>query len=291
MTMNLYKTNVLICAVAALPVLGGCSLFSKKSEVAAVMPTDRENVSAPTKVDTYTPEEIRKGIVKGDWAIEEVFGKKTVGESAPFLKFVPSEKRIYGNNGCNVINARYTYSPKDSLMSFSELATTMRLCDKEGLTDYEINTALGATKYYSWEVKDMDYYLTFCDEHRQPVMKLMHQNFDFLNGTWGVTAIDGEAVNVPDMKFVIDIDEGKIHGNTGCNILNGSVEIDMDTANSISFSDFGITRMACPDMNYETKLVVALEEVTYARPVSPTEVRLYDSSQKEVIRLVRTTDK
>lgn len=279
-------------AIAMLPLLAGCGIFgSKKIQPEAVMPTDRENVAAPADLKSYNPEEIKKGVVKGDWAIDTVYGKPTVGETAPFLKFVPSEKRVYGNNGCNVINARYTYSPKDSTISFSELACTLMLCGKEGLTDYEINTALGATKYYSWSVKDSDYFLTFYDEHRQPLMTLMHQNFDFLNGTWGVSRIDNENINVPDMKFVIDIDEGKIHGNTGCNILNGSVEIDMDAANSISFSGIAITRMACPDMNYETKLVVALEEVTAARPVSANEAVLLDSQHKEVIRLRRAADK
>ena len=46
-------------------------------------------------------------------------------------------------------------------------------------------------------------------------MELMHQNFQFLNGTWLVKEIDGQPVNVPDMKLVIDVDEGRLHGNTG----------------------------------------------------------------------------
>ena len=45
-------------------------------------------------------------------------------------------------------------------------------------------------------------------------MEMMHQNFQFLNGTWLVKEIDGQAVDVPDMKLVIDVDEGKLHGNT-----------------------------------------------------------------------------
>ena len=59
----------------------------------------------------------------------------------PFLKFVASDKRVYGNNGCNVINAAYSYNPADSTISFGDLASTMMMCHKEGLTDYEINTA------------------------------------------------------------------------------------------------------------------------------------------------------
>ncbi len=119
----------------------------------------------------------------------------------------------------------------------------------------------------------------------------MHQNFQFLNGTWRVTRIGEKAVDVPDMKMVFDVDEGKVHGNTGCNIFNGNLEIDMEKANSISISALGVTRMACPDQNYETLFLVALEEVSAAKPVSSTEVILYDSQQKEVMRLQRAVAK
>ena len=122
-------------------------------------------------------------------------------------------------------------------------------------------------------------------------MTLMHQNFQFLNGTWGVTAINEKPVNVPDMKIVIDVDEGKLHGNTGCNIMNGNFTTDMGTANSISFQKIITTRMACPDDSHETEFVVALEDAAYARPISPTKVLLLDNSGKVVLELQRTSDK
>jgi heat shock protein HslJ len=278
--------------LAILPLMAGCGLFTKTNvQREAVMPNDRETVAKSSALKTYSPEELNKGVIKGDWTIDSVYSKPTVGEETPFLKFVPSENRIYGNNGCNVINAKYEYNPSDSTISFSELACTMMLCNKDGLTDYEINTALGSAKFYSWSVNDSEYYLTFYDEIHHPIMKLLHQNFDFLNGTWGVSYLNGEKINVEGMKFVIDIDEGRLHGNSGCNIINGSVEIDMETPNSISFSGIMMTKMACPDLNYETALVVALEEVTGARPISASEVSLFDSQQQEIIRLCRAADK
>ena len=56
-------------------------------------------------------------------------------------------------------------------------------------------------------MEDSNYYLFFYDETRREVMKLMHQNFQFLNGTWRVTRIGEKAVDVPDMKMVFDVDE------------------------------------------------------------------------------------
>lgn len=253
-----------------------------------VLPHDRERISDHKELRTYTSEEIAKGVVKGDWAIEQVNGRNAVGEKAPFLKFSPSEKRFYGNNGCNSITGTYTYNPADSTLRFENLAATMMLCSKEGITDYEINAALDATRRYTWTEKDGDYYLHLLDDANREVMTLMHQNFDFLNGAWGVAMIGKREIDNPDVQLVIDVDENKIHGNTGCNILNGAMETDMDAANSISFNSIVTTRMACPpDDNTETEFIVALEEASRAKPVSATEVLLFDSMGNQVLKLVR----
>lgn len=283
------KETFTICALALLA--ASCGIFGgSKNKQEPMLPHDREVISTAKTIKTYTSEELKRGIVKGDWSIREVNGHAAVGQQAPFIKFVEKEHRVYGNNGCNTLNADYKYNSADSTISFSNVLTTMMACNKEGITDTEINAAINAARYYSWKIEGSDYYLYFYNSARKPVMVLMHQNFDFLNGTWRVAAIDGKPVNVPDMKMVIDVDEGKLHGNTGCNIFNGQMEINMKEANSISFSAIGMTRMACPDMNYETALIVALEEACAARPAGPKEVLLFDNEGKQVLQLERTSD-
>lgn len=281
----------------AFPILGlmasSCGVLKKDSKGVqrdAVMPTDRENIVQPVS-SVYNSSDLEKGIVKGDWAIETVNGKKVVGETAPYLKFSPAEGKVYGNNGCNVINADYKYNPSDSTISFSYLASTMMLCNKEGITDTEINIALDRTRRYSWNLNGDEYYIYLYDEEGEKIMELMHQNFSFLNGTWAIKEIEGEKVNVPGMKLVIDIDEGKIHGNTGCNILNGSVELNMESPNSISFQSIAKTLMLCPDMQYETQLCVALEEAMKAKPLQGGKVELLDMQDKVVLLMERTADK
>lgn len=253
----------------------------------AVLPRDREKLTQKKDTPTYTSAELAKGVLKGDWAIETVNGKPAVGEKAPFLRFSPSENMVYGNNGCNSINGFYKYNASDSTLSFSNMASTMMLCHQEGLTDYEIAAALELTKFYDWKIVDNDFYLYFLNEAHHPVMSLMHQNFDFLNGTWHVVSINGAKVNSSNMNLVIDVDEGKIHGDTGCNILNGMMETDMEQVNSISFSRIATTRKACPDGNLETELLVALEDTSTAKPISKTAVLLLDSQGNEVLRLIR----
>ena len=284
-------------SLLALTIMGSCNSYKKLESTSSsnvkkesVLPSDRTDIVQAVS-SVYTSQEISKGIIKGDWAIEKVNGKKAIGEKAPYLKFVPEEKKVYGNNGCNVINANYEYNPSDSTISFSYLASTMMLCHMDGITDREINLALDATRYYKVALSGDDFSLTLYNEEREPVMELMHQNFQFLNGTWAVKEISGEKVNVAKMKLVIDVEEGKLHGNTGCNVINGTLETNMKFANSISFQAISKTLMLCPDENYETRLLMALEEAMKAKPLKGGKVELLDSEGKPVLLLERTSDK
>lgn len=283
------------CAIFAITPLASCSVWkdlirrkpTEKKEI--TLPQDREQIHTQTTQKRYSESDLAKGILSGDWSIESVVGKPAVGETSPFLRFEPSEHRVYGNNGCNVYNAQYRINPADSTISFSNPITTMMMCNKQGITDYEVNAALDAARFYdlSKGTTEYDYMLHLYDEHHVEVMSLMHQNFDFLNGTWRVAAIGPNMVNDPEMKLVIDIDEKKVHGNTGCNILNGTLDTDMETPNSISFQEIMLTRMACPDPELQTQLIVALEDASHAKPISQSRVLLIDDDGNTVLTLVR----
>lgn len=265
-----------------------CSLFNKqevKQEV--ILPQDREAINSPSSLKTYSSKELKNGIITGDWAIEEVLDKPAVGEKAPFLKFVAEENRMFGNNGCNTVNANYTYNPADSTLRFENVLTTMMMCGKQGITDMEVNSALNNTRFYSWFIDENNSYLYFYDQNHVKLMTLMHQDFDFLNGAWKVSEINGEKVNIDEMKLVFDVDEHKVHGNTGCNVLNGDFLTDMNAPNSVSFEDIAVTLMMCPQMEYQTALLVALEEAEKAKPVNKDLVVFLDSNDKIVLTLTR----
>lgn len=275
--------------------LSSCSLFNNSTKQTVkkeiVLPQDREAIMVKTDPKTYSPEEFAKGIVKGDWAIEKVFGEEAVGEKAPFLKFALSDDRVYGNNGCNTINAEYKYNPSDSILVFENVAVTMMLCAKEGITDYLINQALNETRRYALKDVEDGYIMTLYNEAGKEVMLLTHQNLDFLNGTWKVIEIDGEPIDVENMKLVIDVDEHKVHGNTGCNVFNGKLETDMETPNTFSFESMAVTMMYCPQIEYQTAMLVALEDAERAKPIDKNRVQLLNASGRPVITLQRTTDK
>ena len=294
-----YKSSYIISALIAACTLSSCSLFEKfkgkeessdiKREV--VLPQDREAIAVKTDPKMYSPEEFAKGIIKGDWAIESVYDTLAKGQTPPYIKFVTEDNRIYGNNGCNTINGSYHYNPADSTLTFEKVAVTMMLCPEEGITDNLINKALNETRHYSLEEQENGYLLKLYDDRGETIMELTHQNLDFLNGTWKVTSIDGEEINVDKMKLVFDIDERKVHGNTGCNVLNGRLETDMDAPNTFSFESMAVTMMMCPQMEYQTAMLVALEEACRAKPLNKNIVQLLNSDGKPVITLQRTSDK
>lgn len=289
----IYLASATVCLALAgcgsinLPLIGGGDKTPER-EISNELPTDREHIRhASHKEHNFSIADLEEGVVTGDWTIETVNGENVVAETPAYIKFVPSEKRIYGCNGCNTINGSYAYDKVAHTLSFSQIATTMRLCGTPGITDLDINAALANTTNYSWDHNGDEYFLYLKDQNGVVLLKLMHQNFDFLNGSWQVTAIEEEPVDNPEMRLVIDVDGGKIHGNTGCNILNGTMDVDMETANTLSFQDITITRMACPNPSLQTRLIVALEDAAHARPLDADRVVLLNLLRKPVLTLRR----
>ena len=98
--------------------------------------------------------------------------------------------------------------------------------------------------------------------------------------------IDGRKVTNPDVKLVIDVPEGRVHGNTGCNLLNGAITRDPMVVSSVQFSSLATTRMMCPPgENYESALLISLEEVYSGRRADNKGAELLSNSGKTLIKL------
>lgn len=279
------------CGLALLP-LTSCGVFTKNVKTEAQLPADRETVTKDEKKEPYRSNALERGEISGEWAIRTVDGVKAQGETDPYLLFEPKSGRVYGNNGCNTINATYDVNPADSTLRFSDMISTMRLCADSSDLEARINSALEKTRRYTWSFTPELYYaMTFQDISGNTLMMLQRQDFNFLNGTWRVVSIKGMSQDNPDLVLVFDMAEQKIHGNTGCNILNGSISVDMGEHNSLTLQNLATTRMACPEGSVETVMLVALEEVMYARPVNANECELINGQGEPVMTLTRVSDK
>ena len=85
-----------------------------------------------------------------------------------------------------------------------------------------------------------------------------------LNGEWNIIEINGTAVvPAPGQAFPyigLDAATGRISGNSGCNRMMGSFDINSEPGR-ITFDQVGTTRMMCADMSVETNVLNALKQV------------------------------
>ena len=165
------------------------------------------------------------------------------------------------------------------------MISTMMAC-ADAPYEQAINLALDATQSFDITKKGHEYYLELRDNHGNNLMTLRKHNMDFLNGNWQITSVNGKAVSGDDATLFIDINELKVHGNTGCNLLNGSLFINPDKSNAIDFSNLASTRMMCPNMEQESAILLALEETVTAIQGSKNNVMLLNSAGKELMTLM-----
>lgn len=100
-----------------------------------------------------------------------------------------------------------------------------------------------------------------------------------LEGTrWALLRLGDEAVPAGDNRreafFVLEPGEHRISGTGGCNRLIGSYELD---GTRLSFKQLALTRMACPDVQYENAFARALEN-TASWKVSGAHLELSDAA-------------
>ena len=72
-------------------------------------------------------------------------------------------------------------------------------------------------------------------------------------------SIPTDMENQPFIEF--DIKTKRIHGNAGCNIMNGEFQVDANNPSFISFPGVITTMMSCPDMDIESKILNAVNSV------------------------------
>ncbi len=233
----------------------------------------------------YYPSTFADIRLDGEWNIDNVNGQKVTGEERPFITFDLAQGRVYGNNGCNIINGS-AVTGKGNLLSFTGMMSTQKYCANAPF-EHLINTTLDQVRSYKISRYGHESYLDLFNDRGHLVMVLRKHNMDFLNGAWRVTAINGEPNSNEGIQFVFDLPEKKIHGNAGCNIVNGEISIDPDVANSVQFSNMATTRMMCPDIATETAVLVALEETEKAFAKSDNTVTFVNHAGKPVLQLIR----
>ncbi len=222
-------------------------------------------------------------IINGEWSISKVYGQKLEGEERPYITFADAEGRFYGSNGCNIINGSYELAQGDTII-LSNIIATQKYCVNAPY-EYKINGALNCVQTLKIEQVGNEFYLNLMDKNRISVLELRKHNMNFLDGMWQVILINGNRCEDAKVKLAIDINELRLHGNTGCNIINASLYIDPDKTNSLQFEGLMSSRMACDKPQQESDLKVALEMAeTCVRGEDNTAI-IYDKDGNQILVL------
>lgn len=220
----------------------------------------------------------------GEWNILAINNKKVSTRERAYIHLDFLNHRLYGNNGCNVINGDFTANANK--ISFSNIITTMMACHN-ATSEKAVMKALDDAVSFKLLAKNKITYLHILNSRGNTIMTLRRQNIDFINGAWTVKEIDGTPTTDKEVRLVIDTEQLKIHGSTGCNIVNGTIYIDTEKNDAVQFQQLISTRKMCENMKTETALLVALEETCFCKKVSENEIKLINDKGEDMVILSR----
>ena len=118
-------------------------------------------------------------------------------------------------------------------------------------------------------------------------------SIDELGGEWVITAIEGNKIvlefnqDVPYIMF--NTQDMLVAGNAGCNLITGTLVADVK-AETTDFSGLGSTRMMCPDMEMEDKVLKGLAAVKKFRMLKTGEMDFLGEDGSVVFHLKRSNE-
>lgn len=244
--------------------------------------SEAKDEKTETKITFATISDAEKQL-SGEWTIKTMRNKSVRTDTRAYLNFDIKNSKLYGSNGCNTINADLDFSPTEGKLSILSMIASNNSCSAGGHRN--VMKALTEVAALQLKTEKGIEYLYLQNVRGHELIKLKRQNFDFINGVWTVTSIDDKPMAANHIRLVIDTDQMTLHGNTSCNIINGQITIDSDKDHAIQFDDINSSNHKCADIDTETALLVALEEVVSARQVSQSDISLVDNKNKVIVTL------
>ncbi|MBQ6078678.1 MAG: META domain-containing protein [Muribaculaceae bacterium] len=224
----------------------------------------------------------------GEWDIVMLRNNKkvyTLERAYLYLDFAGGNK-VYGNNGCNTVNGTFQLSGNN--LKFNDFITTSESCHNV-TNEKTIMHALADVRRYTLQAQYNAQYLNLMNNKGNVVLVLKRHNLDMMNGPWLVKEINSENVSDLNMRVVIDAVMKTIHGDTGCNIINGIITLDPTKDMAIQFEDLCSNEHDCEEIAGETALLLALESTESCKRINQNEMALLDNKGNIVIVLQRIT--
>ena len=113
-----------------------------------------------------------------------------------------------------------------------------------------------------------------------------------INGAWTVTSVAGEQIALPDSLaeatpyIEFNAENGRVHGYTGCNIMNGTYTLD---GSDLSLGQMATTMMAGPQelMELESKVLDAVNGAASVQQTDEDSLQILDGEGNVTMVLVR----
>lgn len=229
--------------------------------------------------------------ISGEWNVVSVKGEQVEGN--PYIGFNLAEGRIYGNAGCNrIMGGVEVDSVNPGKIGFTGVGATRMMCpDME--TEQKVLEALNEVAGYQAssagvELTDKDGNVLMSLEKKEAPAVSVND----INGKWNITKVEGAAVEVVDKTPFIsfNVAENAVHGNGGCNIINGSFSQEEGNPSSLKFGQMISTMMAGPGMETERKVLSAMNKVASFVVNEDGTLSLMDVADNEVLLLVKSED-
>lgn len=239
--------------------------------------------------------------LSGEWNVVAVEGKEVSGN--PYIGFDLEEGRLYGNAGCNRIMGEFTYVPNvynpkktnsDSIVlghiGLTNVAATRMMCPDMDTEQKVLGALNGVTGFKASatgvELTDKDGKVLISLEKREAPAVSVND----IDGKWNISKVEGAAVEVADKTPFIsfNVAENAVHGNGGCNIINGSFSQEEGNPSSLKFGQMISTMMAGPGMETERKVLAAMNKVASFVVNEDGTLSLMDAGNNEVLLLVKS---
>lgn len=273
------KTQLIIAVCITL--LTGTTACKTKQVVEKKQPTQTESITTVNK--NYTP--LPSGLFNGEWIIDNAMNQPTIGNEVVNIIFDKEKKQVYGNNGCNTFSGTLVCG-EDCAIAFTNCITTLMACHPE-VTETNVMQALGATTHYTTVEHNNDKItIDLLDKDGNAVATLTRQVSQQISGYWNIIEVNGKKIKLDAMPtMVLDLEENKLTGNSGCNIMNGTIVHDLKTNNNkISFTGIATTRRMCApnEMEVEDNVLDALNHIDAFRILNDQNIELYSTHNNKI---------
>ena len=231
--------------------------------------------------------------INGEWNIIEINGAAVVpapNQEFPFIGFDTNTGKVFGNSGCNRMMGSFDVNAKPGTIDLGAMAST-RMAFPDMTLEQNVLSALGQVKKYKKLGKEN---IALCGSSNRPIIVLQKKaptvKLSDLSGKWIISEAGGQSIpeGMEKQPFIeFNLSEKRIHGNAGCNLINGGFVADNENSSAISFPQLISTMMACPDMEVEGRVMKALNEVKSFGKLAGGGIGLYDADNTLVMVLVK----